>query len=107
MKKEELKRLIEEHLTLRKRMQSLREELNELESRYDEVGQLLYWCRSKEFLRSVLWYLQDLRNEYGKDPHFDDLVDSVIHSLKDYENIEHRKVYTPKHLLHLYNEEVE
>jgi uncharacterized protein YihD (DUF1040 family) len=107
MKKEELKRLIEEHLTLRKRMQSLREELNELESRYDEVGQLLYWCRSKEFLRSVLWYLQDLRAEYGKDPHFDDLVDSVIHSLKDYENIEQRKVYTPKRLLYLYKEQLE
>ena len=88
-------------------MESLREELNKLRSRYDEVGLFLYWCRSKEFLRSALWYLQDLRNEYGKDPHFDDLVDSVIHSLKDYENIEHRKVHTPKHLMHLYNEEVE
>ena len=107
MKKEELKRLIEEHLTLRNRMESLRDELNKLESRYDEVGQLLHWCRSKEFLRSLLWYLQDLKEEYGKDPHFDDLVDSIIHSLKDYENIEQRKVYTPKHLLHLYNEEVE
>ena len=107
MKKKELKTLIEEHLMLRKRMESLREELSKLESRYDEVGQLLYWCRSKEFLRSVLWYLQDLKEEYGKDPHFDDLVDSVIHSLKDYETIEQRKVYTPKHLLHLYEEELE
>ena len=107
MKKEELKRLIEEHLTLRNRMESLRDELNKLESRYDEVGQLLYWCRSKEFLRSLLWYLQDLKEEYGTDPHFHDLIDSVIHSLKDYENVEHRKVYTPKHLLHLYSEEVE
>ena len=107
MRKEELKNLIEEHLLLRKRMENLREELNKLEARYDEVGQLLYWCRSKEFLRSVLWYLQDLKEEYGQDPHFDDLVDSIIHSLKDYENIEQRKVYTPKHLLHLYNEEVE
>jgi hypothetical protein len=107
MRKKELKNLIEEHLLLRKRMENLREELNKLEARYDEVGQLLYWCRSKEFLRSVLWYLQDLKEKYEKDPHFDDLVDSVIHSLKDYENIEHRKVYTPKHLLHLYKEELE
>jgi len=107
MKKEELKSLIEEHLALRKRMESLREELNDLESRYDEVGQLLYWCRSKEFLRSVLWYLQDLKEGYGKDPHFDDLVDSVIHSLKDHENIEQRKRYTPKHLLYLYDEKLE
>ena len=101
MKKEELKNLIEEHLVIRNRMEDLREELSKLESRYDEVGQLLYWCRSKEFLRSVLWYLQDLKEGYGKDPHFDDLVDSVIHSLKDHENIEQRKRYTPKHLVPL------
>ena len=107
MKKEELKNLIEEHLVIRKRMEDLREELSKLESRYDEVGQLLYWCRSKEFLRSVLWYLQDLKEGYGKDPHFDDLVDSVIHSLKDHENIEQRKNYTPKHLLYLYDEKLE
>jgi hypothetical protein len=88
-------------------MENLREERNKLEARYDEVGQLLYWCRSKEFLRSVLWYLQDLKEEYGKDPHFDDLVESVIHSLKDYENIEERKRYTPRKLLHLYKEEVD
>jgi hypothetical protein len=42
MKKEELNRLIEERLTLRKRTQSLREYLSEIESRYEEVGQLLY-----------------------------------------------------------------
>jgi len=107
MKKEELKRLVDEHLVLRKKMENLREELNKLKSRYDEVGQRLYWCRSKEFLRSLLWYLQDLKEEYGIDPHFHDLIDSVIHSLQDYENIDHRKVYTPRHLLHLYNEEVE
>ena len=107
MKKEELKNLVEEHLLLRKRMENLREEVNRLEARYDEVGQLRYWCRSKEFLRSVLWYLQDLKKEYGKNPHFDDLVDSVIHSLKESENIGQRKNYTPKHLLHLYDEKLE
>jgi len=107
MRKEELRNLIEEHLLLRKRMENLREELKKLEGRYDEVGQLLYWCRSAEFLRSALWYLQDLKEEYGKDPHFDDLVESVIHSLKDHEHIEQRKTYTPRHLLHLYNEKLE
>ena len=78
-----------------------------IEARYDEVGQRLYWCRSKEFLRSLLWYLQDLKGEYGKDPHFDDLVHSVIHSFKDRENIEQRKIYTPKDLFYLYDEKVE
>ena len=107
MRKEELKSLVEEHLTLRRRMESLREDLNRLESRYDEVGQLLYWCRSTEFLRAEIWYLQDLRKEFGKDPHFDDLVDSVIHSLKDHETIDQRKIYTPKHLWRLFDEKVE
>jgi len=105
--KKKLKKLIEEHLVLRKRMENLREELKKLEGRYDEVGQLLYWCRSTEFLRSVLWYLQDLKEEYGKDPYFDDLVYSVIHSLKDHEPIEQRKNYTPRHLLHLFDEKLE
>ena len=36
MKKEELKRLIEEHLVLRKRMENLREVLKKIEDRYDE-----------------------------------------------------------------------
>jgi predicted nuclease with TOPRIM domain len=107
MTKEELKSLVEENLTLRKRMESLREDLSKLESRYEEVGQPLYWCRSREFLRSLLWYPQDLRKEYGKDPHFDDLVDTVIHSLKDHEHIEQRQIYTPKHLLRLFDEKVE
>ena len=107
MKKEELRSLIEEHLVLRKQMENLREKIRKLEDRYDEVGQLLYWYRSKEFLRSVLWYLQDLKKDYSENPHLDDLVDCVIHSLKDYKNIEQRKNYTPKHLLTLYDEEVE
>jgi len=88
-------------------MENLREKIRKLEDRYDEVGQLLYWYRSKEFLRSVLWYLQDLKKDYSENPHLDDLVDCVIHSLKDYKNIEQRKNYTPKHLLTLYDEEVE
>ena len=107
MRKKEVRGLIEQHLALRKQMEDLREELKELETRYAEVGQLLYWCRSKEFLHSLLLYVQDIKGEYGKDQRFDDLVDSVIHSLKDPENIEERKHDTPKHLLHLYDEELE
>ena len=107
MKKEELRSLIEKHLVLRKRLEDLQRTRDKLEDRYEEVGQLLYGFRSKKFLRSVLLYLKDLRREYGKDPHFDDLVDSVIHSLRDHENMEQRKVYTPKHLWHLYEEELQ
>jgi len=106
MKKEELKRLIEEHLVLRKRLEYLQRERERLEDRYEEVGQLLYGFRSKTFLRSVFLCLQDLRGEHGGDRHFDDLIHSIIHSLK-HEDIEGRKNYTPKDLLYLYDEEVE
>jgi uncharacterized protein YihD (DUF1040 family) len=107
MKKRELKRLIEEHLLLRKRMENLREELEKLENRYDENLQLLYQFRSKEFLLSLFLYLKDLKRAYGEDKHLDDLVDSVKHSLKDYKDIEQRKIYTPKALLNLYDEKLE
>jgi archaellum component FlaC len=107
MKKVELRGLIDEHLVLRKKIEGLREELKKLEDRYEEVGQLLYWCRSEDFLRSELWYLQDLRKAYRSDQYFDDLVDTVIHSLKDHENIEQRKIYTAKHLLRLFDEKLE
>jgi archaellum component FlaC len=106
MKKEELRELIVEHLVLRKRMDSLREELRKIENRYEEVGRFLYWFRSKEFHHSVLWCLEELREEYAEDQHFDDLVHSVVHSLKD-ENIDERKRYTPKNLFYLYDEKVE
>jgi hypothetical protein len=107
MKKQEVKGLIEQHLALRRQMEDLREELKELEARYTEVGQLLYWYRSEEFLQSLILYLQDIKGEYGKDHRFDDLVDSVIHSLKDSDNIEQRKRDTPQRLLHLYDEKLE
>jgi len=107
MKKEELKRLIEEHLVLRKRMENLREVLKKIEDRYDENLELIYVFRSKDFLRSALRYLQELKGQYGKDQHFDDLVHSIFHSLKDHENIRQRKNYTPKHLLYLYDEKLE
>ena len=104
MKKEELKALIEEHLVLRKRRESHQEELKKLDDRYNEVGELLYGFRSKEFLRSTLQYLLALRSEYGKNPHFDDLFESLIHSLKKYdEHIEEHKNFTPKQLLKLYD----
>ena len=107
MKKEELRGLIEEHLALRKRIENLRKELKDLEDRYDENLELVYLFRSKEFLRSVFLHLKELKGEYGKDEHFVDLLYSVIGAFKDYKKIEQRKKYTPKHLLHLYDEKVE
>ena len=107
MKKEELRGLIEEHLVLRKTIENLQEEVKKLEDRYEEVGDLLYGFRSKEFLRSVLSYLLDLREEYEKDQDFDDLVQSVNHCLDDDEYPEERKNFTPRHLLHLYDEKIE
>ena len=107
MKKEDLRGLIEEHLALRKRIERLQEEVKKLEDRYEEVGELLYGFRSKEFLRSALSYLLDLKKEYGKDQDFDDLVQSVIYCLEEDEYIEERKSFTPRHLLHLYDEKIE
>jgi hypothetical protein len=107
MKKEDLKNLIEEHLALRKRMENLREELKKVEDRYDENLELIYLFRSKKFLHSVLLCLKELKGEYGKDQHFVDLVYSFINVSKDYKQIEQRKIYTPKHLLRLFDEKVE
>jgi len=107
MKKEELKHLIEEYLASRKRMENLRKEVKDLEDRYDEILEHIYLFRSKEFLRSALLYLKELKGEYGKDEHFVDLLYSVIGAFKDYKKIEQRKKYTPKHLLYLYDEKVE
>ena len=106
MKKEELRSLIEKHLVLRKRLEDVQRTRDKLEDRYEEIGQLLYGFRSEKILRSVLLYLKELRREYGEDPHFDDLLYSISHALGR-EDIEERKKYTPKELLHLYDEEVE
>ena len=106
MKKEALARLIKEHLVLRKRLEDLQRTRDKLEDRYEEVGRLLYGFRSEKFLRSVLLYLKEIRGEYSKDPHFDDLLDSISHTLR-HEDIEARKNYTPKELMYLYDEEVE
>jgi hypothetical protein len=107
MNKQELRGLIEQHLALREQMENLREEVTELEVRYAEIGKLLYWWRSKEFLYSLLYYLQDIKGNFGGDQRFDDLVDTVIRFLKDSENIEQRKRDTPKDLLYLYDEKLE
>ena len=106
MRKEELRSLIEKHLILRKRLEDVQRTRDKLEDRYEEIGQLLYGFRSEKFLRSVLLYLKELGGECGKDPHFDDLFYSISHTL-GHEDIEERKKYTPKELLHLYDEEVE
>ena len=107
MKKEELKALIDEHLELRKKTETLQEELKKLDDRYDKVGELLYGFRSKEFLRSLLSFLIDIRAGYDKDQHFEDLLESIIHALKHHDHIEERKNFTPKHLLKLYDEKIE
>jgi hypothetical protein len=107
MKKEDVRPLIEEHLVLRKKIKNLQEELKKLENRYEEVGELLYTFRSKEFLHSVLLYLLEHSGEYDKDEHFDDLVETFIQRLKEDEHLGERKRFTPKHLLHLYDEKIE
>ena len=81
MKKEDLRALIEEHMVLSKRIEELREELENTEDRYKKVGELLYGFRSPEFLRSVLSCLIERMTEYGKNPCFDDLVFCPINKL--------------------------
>ena len=106
MKKEELRGLNEEHMVLSKRIEELQAELEKTQDRYKKVGELLYGFRSKKFVRSVLSCLTERMDEYGKDKHFDDLVHTVIRSLKRLKAIE-SKEFTSKHLLRLYDEEVE
>ena len=108
MKKEEVKDLIREHFALRKRTESLQEELRGLENRYEQVGELLYGYRSKKFIQSVLHCLTDLEKEYGGNIHYDDFLSSLIEILKNYEEYdENRSYFTQKELLHLFDEEVE
>jgi predicted nuclease with TOPRIM domain len=107
MKKEDLRALIEEHMDLSKRIEELREELENAEDRYKKIGELLYGFRSKEFLRSVLSCLIERMNEYGKNPRFDDLVHFVIRSLQRYKDIDASKEFTSKRLLRLFDEKLE
>jgi hypothetical protein len=107
MKKEDLRILIEEHMVLSKRIEELREELENTEDRYRKVGELLYGFRSREFLRSVLACLIERMSEYGKNSRFDDLVHYVIRSLQRSKDIDVHKEFTSKHLLRLFDEEVE
>jgi hypothetical protein len=107
MKKQDLRVLIEEHMVLSKRIEELREELENTEDRYKKVGELLYGFRSKEFLRSVLSCLIERMNEYGNNFCFDDLVHFVIRSLQRSKDIDVRKEFTSKHLLRLFDEKVE
>jgi hypothetical protein len=107
MKKEDLKALIEEHMALSKRIEELREELENTEDRYKKVGELLYGFRSKEFLRSVLSCLIERMGEYGKDPRFDDLVHFVIRSLQRSKDIEGREEFLSEQQLRLLDEKLE
>jgi len=106
MKKKMVKRLVEEYLLLRKKKDILQKEFRRIDRRYEKVLRLLYIFRSKEFHHSVLQCLNELSGKYGDNQHFDDLVHSVVLSLKD-ENVERRKYYTPKEDLHLFEEKVE
>jgi hypothetical protein len=106
-KKQDLRGLIEEHMALSKRIGELREQLENTEDRYKKVGELLYGFRSKEFLRSVLSCLIERMNEYGKNVRFDDVVHFVIRALQRSKDIDGRKEFTSKHLLPLFDEEVE
>jgi hypothetical protein len=107
MKKEEVKSLIREHVTLRKRLETLQEELRALEDRYEETGELLWGYRSKTFIQSVLRCLVDME-EYDRDVQCDDLFASLANVLENFQEFdEDRRNYTPKKLLHLYDEEVE
>jgi len=108
MKREAVKDLVKEHLTLRKMKESFQKELRRIEDRYEEVGDLLYGYRSKSFIRSVLFCLDDLKGEYEKDEHYHDLLGSLIGIFTGFEEYDaDRRNYTPRELLHLYDEEVE
>jgi hypothetical protein len=108
MKQEEVKGLIREHMALRKTIESLQEQLRELEDRYEELGELLYGYRSKAFIRAVLQCLGELEAEYDTDIHYNDFFASIINILKNFHEFDaDRRNYTPKNLLHLYDEEVE
>jgi hypothetical protein len=107
MNREEVKGLIREYMTLRKRIENLQEELRALEDRYDEAGELLWGYRSKTFIQSVLQCLVDME-EYDGDAQYDDFLASLRNILENFHEFDaDRRSYTPKDLLHLYDEEVE
>jgi hypothetical protein len=111
MKKEEIKDLIREYLTLKKKIDHLHEELrgvrnrfekvgelalrnkadslyNELKGlrrRFEEIGGLLYGYRSRDFLRSVIFCVVDLEGEYGKDEYYHNFLTSLISILRHFE----------------------
>ncbi len=108
MKKEEVKGLIREYMALRKRIENLQGELRTLEDRYEEAGELLWGYRSKTFIQSVLGCLVDLEAEYDRDTHYHDFFASLLNVLENFHEFDaDRRNYTPRDLLHLYDEEVE
>jgi predicted nucleic acid-binding Zn-ribbon protein len=107
MKKEEVKDLIREYMTLRKRIENLQDELRELEDRYEETGDLLWGYRSKTFIQSVIQCLVDME-ECNRDDQYDDLFASLTNIVENFQEFDaDRRNYTPNDLLHLYDEEVE
>lgn len=108
MKKEEVKNLIREYLSVWKEQEVLREELRELEERYETLGDLLYGYRSKSFIHSALHCLAEMSGEYEKDHHYIDFIASLATILKNFDEFDSdRRNYTPQDLQHLYDDKVE
>jgi len=142
MKKEKVKNLIREYLDLRKRIESLQEELRRLQKEprgirnsfgrnsdlavpFDNGGSLLEEIiglrrriervegfltshRPRDFIRSVVLSVLDLRSEYEKDEHYHNLLTSLVSIVIHFEQYEEeRKSYTLRGLLHLQDEKVE
>ena len=142
MKKEKVRNLIRECLELRKRIESLQEELRGLQKEpreirnsfrknsdlavlLDKEGSLLeelmglrrrmerdenflFGYRSRDFIRSVISCVLDLRPEYGKDEHYHNLLTSLVSIVIHFEEYEEeRKSYALRELLHLQDEKVE
>ena len=133
MKKEEAYNLIREYLTLRKKIDHLREELkairNEfaktvdlavlvdkespllekltgLRRRFEGVEGLLYGYRSRNFIRSVIPCVVDLEGEYPKNQRYHNFLTSLISILRHFDEFDaDRRKYG--NLIVLPEEEVE
>jgi hypothetical protein len=112
MKREKVKDLIREYLTLRKKAEKLQEELRglrgrfenfgdltlrkktemlvqeeigELRRRFEKVGDLLYGYRSKTSIHSVISCVLDLGREYDKDKQYHDFLTNLISIVRHFE----------------------
>lgn len=130
MKREKVYSLIREYLTLRKKTEelqeqlgglgdryenfeglrkklenNLQEELGEVRRRFENAGNLLFGCRSKRFIGWVISCVVDLRSEYERSNHYDDLLSNLISVLRHFEEYEtNRRKHIAMWLLHSYAE---